>query len=170
MSIVQTIACQGKILRAVEKLLGPDLNFGSHRNQLPYFINLCIRHGDAAIRPIGLAVQRPQIGKRPGQSMNHNCAAGPRTDTARSFLVCCTGIRNVQRQMELAMRIFCVDSVVALRRLVVAFNSLRANWDRSQSYFVRFEGSSAAQQRHGTSRFYDDDSVGLNGGGGRSAM
>jgi hypothetical protein len=49
-----------------EKFLRPDLNFGSHWDQLPYLINFCVRHGDASIRPVGLAVQRSQIGKRPG--------------------------------------------------------------------------------------------------------
>src|SRR5712675_368409 len=68
------------------------------------------------------------------------------------------------------MLMLCVDSRVALRRVVVAFNPFRANWDGSKSHFVRFEGFCAAQQRHGAGRFYDDDLICLNCGGGSYAM
>ena len=61
--------------------------------------------------------------------MNHDCSAGPRTAAARSLLICCAGIRDVQRQMELAVRVLCVDYVIALGRFVITFNPLRADRD-----------------------------------------
>src|SRR6476646_1946652 len=138
-----------------------DLNPGSHRNQLPYFFNFRVRHGDAAIRPVSLAVKWSQKGKRFGQSMDHDCSAGPRARTARALLVSLAGIRDMKRQMELAMRVLGVDYVVSLGRFVIAFHALRADRHRSKRYFVDFEHLGAAQKRHGASGFHNDDPVGL---------
>jgi hypothetical protein len=80
------------------KKLRADLNPCSHRDQLPDFFNLGIRDGNAAVRPVGFAVEWPQISERPGQSMDHDCSAGRLSHTARFLLVRRAGIRDVQRQ------------------------------------------------------------------------
>lgn len=62
--------------------------------------------------------------------------------------------------MELAVRVLCVDYVVALGRFVIAFNALRPDRRASQRDLVGLEGLAAAQQDHGVGRFYNDDLVG----------
>ena len=61
--------------------------------------------------------------------MNHDRAAGPRSHTACTFLVCRAGVGDVKRQMELAVRILCIDDVVAFGRFVIALNLLGAYRD-----------------------------------------
>jgi hypothetical protein len=56
--------------------------------------------------------------------MNHDCSAGPHTAAARSLLICCAGVRDVELQVEPAVCILCVDHVAAFGSLVIAFSRL----------------------------------------------
>src|SRR4029077_8322173 len=101
--------------------LGPYLHARPNRRQLPYFFNLGVSNCDATIRPISLPVQRAQVGEVVFESVDHDGAAGPRTQLARPLTVSRAGIRNVQRKMKPAVRVPGVDGVAAFGRLVVAF-------------------------------------------------
>jgi hypothetical protein len=146
--------------------LGPNLHLGPHRNQLPDLFDLRVGHGDASIGPVSLPVQRAKISKRFCQAMDHDCPARPRTQLARLLLVCCAGIRNMQRHVKLALGVPGVDDVIAFGRLVVALHALRPHRHGPQSDFVRLQDFLSAQQGHGTRGLDDDDLVGLQGVGG----
>jgi hypothetical protein len=66
--------------------------------------------------------------------------------------------------MELAIRVLCVDEIVALGRFVIALNPFRAYWDRSQGNFICLKDFSGAQHRHLVGGLQDNDLVCLSGG------
>ena len=66
----------------------------------------------------------------------------------------------MQGKVEPAVRILCVDYIVALRRFMIAFNALRSDRHASQRDSVGFEGPLSVEQGHCAGRFHNDDLVG----------
>src|ERR1700682_2218385 len=89
----------------------PNLDRLSSRNGPINFFDLEIRDGNAAGSPIAAPVKSPDPAAAVRQSVNNNVASRRETLSSGAIDVARLGIRDVQRQMVIAVRFVEIDRV-----------------------------------------------------------
>src|SRR5271155_1671940 len=87
----------------LRRFLGPDLNRRSVRHRAPDLVDLVVGNSDAAVGPVLQSMSRAHISIAIGQSVNKDITPGRRALLASLRPVALTGIRNVNRLVELAV-------------------------------------------------------------------
>src|ERR1700724_2128799 len=101
------------------RFLGSNLNLSTIGYRPPYLIHFLISYGDTAVRPISEPVSGSDGAIAVRQSVDIHVAPGRETALLRPFEVPWTGIGDVDRLVELAVRIARVENVGAFRRFVI---------------------------------------------------
>ena len=102
-------------------LLRFDFNFRTYRNQLPYFLNLLVRHGYASVCPVEFAVKGTQLGKCGCESVDHDVSAGWAAGLLSATDVFAVRIRDVESDVVVACFVATIDYVTSFRCSVVPF-------------------------------------------------
>src|SRR5262249_58635421 len=92
----------------------------------PQFLDLFVSDRDAAGGPIFPAMKRADPAAPVLNSVDHDVKTSRNAVCNRTLLVFLRWIRNVQREMETALRISTIDLVEPFRSLHVAFFLLRS--------------------------------------------
>lgn len=87
--------------------------------QVPDLIHLCVRHGDAAIRPVESLRNEREPAKPVSLSVNHDRPAWDDSSIGSSTPVGLVGIRDMDRLVEGAIALLVVEHIGALRRSLV---------------------------------------------------
>src|SRR2546430_9131015 len=98
-----------------------NLNWRAIRCNPPYFLDLFVGNCDATGGPIFPAMKRANPAASILNSVNHDVRTGRNAMYSRTLVVFIRRIRNVQREMETALRISAIDLVDPFRRFHVAF-------------------------------------------------
>ena len=91
--------------------------------------------------------------------MNHDVASGRETFGRRAIDVVLLRIRNVEREVVIAVGLVEIDFVNPLRRALVAFVLLGADRRAAQRYRITFQNASVLKQRQSPRCFFHNDPV-----------
>ncbi len=105
MSTLFTHACPLTALRF-------DLDWCAHVYKQPDLVDLLVRHGDTAVRPIVQAMGASAPAKFRAESVNLHVTAGTHTQLRRSLPVRRIWLREVERAMKLAVRNLAIEGVL----------------------------------------------------------
>lgn len=93
----------------------------------PYFVHLLVGYGDAAICPVFQAMSRSDPAISVGQTVQENVSSRGNAILARREAILIVRIGDVNRLVELTVRIARVEDVSSFGSLVVALTRLRAD-------------------------------------------
>jgi len=126
--------------------LRPDLDRRSHRNQIPYLIDLFVSDRDATQCPVVESMRSTQPLHAIRESVDHDGAARWDTEFGRAFAVVHAGIGDMERPVIMAIRIARVNHIMAFRRPRVPFSLLGRKTAPSQGNFVGSDDLAVSQQ------------------------
>ena len=93
------------------------------------------------------------------QSMNHDVASGRKIFERGAIDIVLLRIRNVERQVVIAVRFVEIDLVNSFRRSLIAFVFFRPDRNATQGNPISFQDASVLKQHQSSRRFFDDDSI-----------
>ncbi len=117
--------------------LRPDLDWSSVGHSVPDLVKFCIRHGDAAVRPILQPMSSANGAKTVGQSVNTDVASRRHPILAGKSAIMLARIRNVDRLVELALSIAEIQNVHAFGRLVISLSGFGSHGIATESNLDR---------------------------------
>src|SRR5499427_859208 len=139
------------------RLLRSDLDRGADIHQRPDFVDLSIRHRDAAVGPVAPEMGARQPTETVRHPMYHDIATRRHATAARAVAICGIGIRDAQREMKAAAGILEIDRVGTFGGSPVAILLLVSAGCPAERDVVGREHAAIAQQRHPARRLVDDD-------------
>lgn len=142
-------------------LLGSEFNRSPVGHEFPDFVHFFIRHCDTPVGPVPCSVSRAHPSVAVWQAMNHDVATGRDSASRRSLFVLLIRIGNVNRLVELALRVAVVEDVTTLRSLVISLPLFGANRRASESHFVRTQNLAVRKQSQSALALHDDHLVSL---------
>src|SRR5579872_1304965 len=106
-------------------LVGADFNRRAYWNEFVNLLDLRVGHSDAPRRPVHGSMQGTNPGPLLFDAVDFDQPSGTNALLARSCSISCVRIRDMQRKMETAVGVLCVDHILAFGRLPVSHLALR---------------------------------------------
>ena len=136
-----------------------DLNRRSIWGDPPELFDFFVGHRDTTCRPIFPTMEGTDPAAAVGKAVNHDIKSA--ADSARG---CASGIflrwiRNMEREMKIALGIPAIDLVNAFRRLHIAFFFFCSDRTASQGDAIGFDYFSLAKERQFPRRFFNEDLI-----------
>jgi hypothetical protein len=136
-----------------------DFDGGADRHETPDLFDLGVADCYATLGPIHMALLRAQPLISSGQAMNHDGPAWVEPNLSRTQTVSSVWIRNVKREVKLAVRVLHVEDVFALGSFVVALVLLRSNGVPAECDFVGLKDLASGIECEGAGGLDDNDVV-----------
>ena len=125
---------------------GPNLDGRSIGNRRPDFVHLLVGNGDAAIRPVFQPMRCSHPAITVGQPMYVDVTPRGNAVSPRRGTIPIVRVRNVNRFIEMAMRIARIENISPFGGLVVSLAGLRSDWVSTERDPVSFEYFAFAHQ------------------------
>src|SRR5207244_2313654 len=131
----------------------------SVRRDTPKLFDFLVGQRDAAGSPIVPAVKGADPAETILDSVNHDVESGRQAALSSSGVVLVGRIRDVQREVEAALRIAPIDLVNALRRFHVSFLPFWTDGIATERNPIRFQFLAVGEDRQSTRRLFNHDSI-----------
>ena len=141
--------------------LRANLHRRAHGNEIPDFVHLVVRDGDAAQGPVVEAMRGAKCAHAVGKAVNHDGSTGSDARGCGSFAVGCIGIGDVQSLVVVAVLVAGVDGVVAFGRAGIALALLGSKSPTAQSNLIGANDLAAGDELEQMVLFENQDGIGL---------